>query len=44
MECIRVHPWWRIDACAALALEEEGEPEGDFGAMGWAEGGCATLN
>ena len=28
---------------AVLAVEEEGEPEGEFGWMGWAEDWCWSL-
>ena len=31
------------DVGSALAFEEEGEPEGELGAVGWAEGLCCAL-
>jgi len=33
-------PGWGENVGAALAFEEEGEPEGDGCAVGWPEGGC----
>lgn len=37
-------PGWGENVGAALAFEEEGEPEGDGCAVGWPEGGCWALN
>lgn len=31
-------PGWWEDVCAALAFEEEGQPEGEGGTAGWEEG------
>lgn len=33
-----VEPWWGHDVGAALAFEQDGEPEGEVGALGWDEG------
>lgn len=37
---MRGEPGWGEDVGAALAFEEEGEPEGEGGAVGWVEGWC----
>lgn len=36
-------PGWGEDVGSALAFEKEGEPEGELGAEGWAEGLCCSL-
>jgi len=38
-----VQPGGRDDVGAALLFEEEGEPEGEFGAVGRAQGGGFAL-
>lgn len=38
-----VQPCWRDDICATLFLEEDGEPEGELGAVWWSEGRCGAL-
>lgn len=40
---MRGEPGWGEDVGAALAFEEEGEPEGEGGAVGWVEGWCWAL-
>jgi hypothetical protein len=36
-EGVRVEPWRRQNVGAALALEQEGEPERDIGSVRWIE-------
>ena len=40
---MRREPGRGEDVGAALAFEEEGEPEGERGAVGWVEGWCWAL-
>ena len=36
-EGVCVQPWWREDVGAALAFEEESEPEGNVAPLRWIE-------
>lgn len=38
-----MQPWWRDDVCAALFLEEEGEPERELGAVWRFQRRCGAL-